>query len=69
MTQELERLRKSIGGELVPYGAYEPREHGRPAGIDADPDPRRDELGQRASRAGWAAAAASSRSVTPSIAA
>jgi MerR family transcriptional regulator, heat shock protein HspR len=25
MTQELERLRKSIGGELVPYGAYEPR--------------------------------------------
>ena len=27
MTEELERLRKSIGGELVPYGAYEPREH------------------------------------------
>src|SRR4051794_5870907 len=25
MTEELERLRKSIGGELVPYGAYEPR--------------------------------------------
>ncbi len=24
MTEELERLRKSIGGELVPYGAYEP---------------------------------------------
>jgi MerR family transcriptional regulator, heat shock protein HspR len=24
MTDELERLRKSIGGELVPYGAYEP---------------------------------------------
>jgi MerR family transcriptional regulator, heat shock protein HspR len=24
MTKELERLRKSIGGELVPYGAYEP---------------------------------------------
>ena len=24
MTQELERLRKSLGGELVPYGAYEP---------------------------------------------
>jgi MerR family transcriptional regulator, heat shock protein HspR len=24
MTRELERLRKSIGGELVPYGAYEP---------------------------------------------
>src|SRR6266576_246660 len=23
MTQELERLRKSVGGELVPYGAYE----------------------------------------------
>jgi MerR family transcriptional regulator/heat shock protein HspR len=25
MTQELERLRRSIGGELVPYGAYEPK--------------------------------------------
>jgi len=25
MTEELERLRKSIGGELVPYGAYEPQ--------------------------------------------
>src|SRR5882672_10804103 len=25
MTKELERLQKSIGGELVPYGAYEPR--------------------------------------------
>lgn len=24
MNQELERLRKSVGGELVPYGAYEP---------------------------------------------
>ena len=24
MTKELERLRKSGGGELVPYGAYEP---------------------------------------------
>jgi MerR family transcriptional regulator, heat shock protein HspR len=29
MTQELERLRKSIGGELVPYGAYEPENIGR----------------------------------------
>jgi MerR family transcriptional regulator, heat shock protein HspR len=26
LTEELERLRKSIGGELVPYGAYEPRQ-------------------------------------------
>jgi MerR family transcriptional regulator/heat shock protein HspR len=25
MAEELERLRKSLGGELVPYGAYEPR--------------------------------------------
>jgi MerR family transcriptional regulator, heat shock protein HspR len=25
MTRELERLRKSMGGELVPYGAYEPQ--------------------------------------------
>jgi MerR family transcriptional regulator/heat shock protein HspR len=24
MNKELERLRKSVGGELVPYGAYEP---------------------------------------------
>jgi MerR family transcriptional regulator, heat shock protein HspR len=31
MTEELERLRKSIGGELVPYGAYEPDKM-RPAG-------------------------------------
>jgi hypothetical protein len=23
MTQELEKLRSSLGGELVPYGAYE----------------------------------------------
>jgi MerR family transcriptional regulator/heat shock protein HspR len=30
MTEELDRLRKSIGGELVPYGAYEP-EKMRPA--------------------------------------
>jgi len=30
MTAELERLRKSLGGELVPYGAYEP-ENMRPA--------------------------------------
>jgi MerR family transcriptional regulator/heat shock protein HspR len=29
MTQELERLRKSMGGELVPYGAYEPLSMGR----------------------------------------
>jgi MerR family transcriptional regulator/heat shock protein HspR len=29
MTQELERLRKSLGGELVPYGAYEPQSMGR----------------------------------------
>ena len=26
MTAELERLRKSLGGELVPYGAYEPKQ-------------------------------------------
>ena len=29
MAKELERLRKSMGGELVPYGAYEPRRMGR----------------------------------------
>jgi MerR family transcriptional regulator, heat shock protein HspR len=25
LTEELERVRKSLGGELVPYGAYEPK--------------------------------------------
>jgi MerR family transcriptional regulator/heat shock protein HspR len=25
MTEELEKLRSSLGGELVPYGAYEPK--------------------------------------------
>ena len=25
MSDELERLRRSLGGELVPYGAYEPK--------------------------------------------
>ena len=34
MTQELERLRKSVGGELVPYGAYEP-EKLRPTARDS----------------------------------
>jgi MerR family transcriptional regulator/heat shock protein HspR len=29
MTEELERLRKSLGGELVPYGAYEPENMAR----------------------------------------
>ena len=32
MTEELERLRASRGGELVPYGAYEPTR--RPGGTD-----------------------------------
>jgi MerR family transcriptional regulator, heat shock protein HspR len=31
MTEELERLRKSLGGELVPYGAYEPKNLSGPA--------------------------------------
>ena len=29
MTQELETLRKSLGGQLVPYGAYEPERMSR----------------------------------------
>ena len=34
MGDELERLRKSVGGELVPYGAYEPKAlGGRPTKI------------------------------------
>jgi MerR family transcriptional regulator, heat shock protein HspR len=41
MTQELERLRKSIGGELVPYGAYEPRGMGREQGSTRIPIRRR----------------------------
>ena len=41
MTQELERLRKSIGGELVPYGAYEPKSMGRGAGSTRIPIRRR----------------------------
>jgi MerR family transcriptional regulator, heat shock protein HspR len=32
MSGELERLRKSLGGELVPYGAYEPENLGHPRG-------------------------------------
>ena len=32
MTEELEKLRKSLGGELVPYGAYEPEKMGRRRG-------------------------------------
>jgi MerR family transcriptional regulator, heat shock protein HspR len=31
MTEELERMRKSLGGELVPYGAYEPENMSRRA--------------------------------------
>ena len=41
MTQELERLRKSIGGELVPYGASEPKSMGRGAGSTRIPIRRR----------------------------
>jgi MerR family transcriptional regulator/heat shock protein HspR len=32
MTEQLERLRQSMGGELVPYGAYEPEKMGRGPG-------------------------------------
>ena len=41
MTRELERLRKSIGGELVPYGAYEPRSMGQGHGSTRIPIRRR----------------------------
>src|SRR3954470_24020283 len=41
MTRELERLRKSIGGELVPYGAYEPRSMGQDPGSTRFPTRRR----------------------------
>jgi len=32
MSEELDRLRKSLGGELVPYGAYEPENLRPPKG-------------------------------------
>ncbi len=41
MTRELERLRKSIGGELVPYGAYEPETIARGRGSTRIPIRRR----------------------------
>ena len=41
MSRELERLRKSIGGELVPYGAYEPKRMGRAQGSTRIPIRRR----------------------------
>src|SRR4051794_10331645 len=41
VTRELERLRKSIGGELVPYGAYEPRRMGQDQGSARVPIRRR----------------------------
>jgi MerR family transcriptional regulator, heat shock protein HspR len=41
MNKELERLRKSIGGELVPYGAYEPQSMGREQGSTRIPIRRR----------------------------
>ena len=41
MTEELERLRKSVGGELVPYGAYEPEKMPGTAGATRIPIRRR----------------------------
>lgn len=41
MTKELERLRKSMGGELVPYGAYEPQSMGSDQGSTRIPIRRR----------------------------
>ena len=41
MTKELERLRKSLGGELVPYGAYEPQSMSRGQGSTRIPIRRR----------------------------
>jgi MerR family transcriptional regulator, heat shock protein HspR len=54
MTEELERLRKSLGGELVPYGAYQPEKMG---GATRIPIRRRHyRLRARASRPGGAVA-------------
>jgi MerR family transcriptional regulator, heat shock protein HspR len=41
MTEELERLRRSIGGELVPYGAYESEKLRGPSGATRIPIRRR----------------------------
>ena len=41
MTAELERLRKSLGGELVPYGAYEPERMKRGPGSTQIPIKRK----------------------------
>src|SRR3954449_12015798 len=41
MTRELERLRKSLAGELVPYGAYEPENMARVRGSTRIPIRRR----------------------------
>jgi MerR family transcriptional regulator, heat shock protein HspR len=41
MTEELERLRKAVGGELVPYGAYEPEKMARGGGSTRIPIRRR----------------------------
>jgi MerR family transcriptional regulator, heat shock protein HspR len=41
MTEELERLRRSMGGELVPYGAYEPEKLRGPSGSTRIPIRRR----------------------------
>jgi MerR family transcriptional regulator/heat shock protein HspR len=41
MTEELVRLRKSIGGELVPYGAYEPEKMRGASGVTRIPIRRR----------------------------
>jgi MerR family transcriptional regulator/heat shock protein HspR len=42
MTEELDRLRKSLGGELVPYGAYEPEKMRAATGVTRIPIRRRD---------------------------
>src|SRR5262245_19988068 len=41
MAKELERLRESLGGELVPYGAYEPKSFRRGEGSTKIPIRRR----------------------------
>jgi len=42
MTKELERLRQAVGGELVPYGAYEPEKMARGPQSTRIPIRRRD---------------------------
>ena len=68
MADEIERARRSLGAELVPYGAYEPNAMRRPPGADPGRSRRapRRLTGGSARRAGATRPLRPSRSRTPS---